>query len=99
MSEQRHYIKEWRLHRGLSQQQVADRIGIDKSYLSKIENGKKRYDQPFLEAAAEVLSCEPADLIRKDPAAPEEIWDFYDKMTDTQKAQATEVVKALLKVS
>lgn len=99
MSDHRHFIKEWRLHQGLTQEQMAERVGIDKSYLSKIENGKKRYDQPFLEAAAEVLRCEPADLIRRNPADPEGIWDLYDKMTATQRVQAAEVIKALMKVS
>jgi transcriptional regulator with XRE-family HTH domain len=99
MSDQRHYIKEWRLHRGLTQEQMAERVGIDKSYLSKIENGKKRYDQPFLEAASEVLACTPADLIARNPADPDGIWALYDKMTAPQRAQATEVFKALMKVS
>ena len=30
--------------------------------LTKIERGDRRYDQPFLEAAAEALRCGPADL-------------------------------------
>lgn len=99
MSDQRHFIKEWRIHRGLTQQQMADRVGIDKSYLSKIENGKKRYDQPFLEAAAEVLNCEVADLIQRDPNDSEAIWALWDKMQPVQKAQLVEIAKTLRKVS
>lgn len=99
MSEPGHFIKEWRLYRGLTQQQMADRVGIDKSYLSKIENGKKRYDQPFLEAASEVLGCSPADLIQRDPAGSEAIWDLWDKMQPVQQAQLVEIAKTLRKVS
>jgi transcriptional regulator with XRE-family HTH domain len=91
----RHYIKEWRRHRGLTQEQLAERIGITKSYVSKIEAGKKRYDQPFLEAAAEALRCEPADLIIRDPSDPDGIWDIWDQLKPTQRAQVVEIAKTL----
>lgn len=97
MKDQRHFIKEWRAHRGLTQQQMADRIGIDKSYLSKIENGKKRYDQPFLEAAAEVLRCEPADLIMRDPSATEAIWSIWEQLTPQAKDQVVQIAKTFRK--
>lgn len=95
MAKQRHFIREWRKARGLTQLQLAERIGIDKSYLSKIENFKKRYDQPFLEAAAEVLRCEPADLIVRDPSDPEGIWSLWDTLTGPQRVQVVEIAKTL----
>jgi transcriptional regulator with XRE-family HTH domain len=92
---QRHYIREWRKHRELTQEQLAERIGITKSYLSKIESGKKRYDQPFLEAAAEVLRCEPADLIVRDPSDPDGIWSIWDQLKPVERAQVVEIAKTL----
>jgi transcriptional regulator with XRE-family HTH domain len=93
--QQRHYIKEWRKFRGLTQEQLAERVGIDKSYLSKIENGKKRYDQPFLEAAAEALRCEPGDLIVRDPLDPEGIWSIWDTLEPVARRQVVEIAKTL----
>lgn len=90
-----HYIKQWRKHRGLTQEQLAERIGIDKGYLSKIENGKRRYDQPFLEAAATVLQCEPADLIIRDPSDAEGIWSLWDTLRPVERAQLVEIGKTL----
>lgn len=98
MSGTGHFIKAWRLHRGLTQEQLAERVGIDKSYLSKIENGRKRYDQPFLEAASEVLNCSPADLIDRDPSHGARIWEIYDKMTASQQDQLTAIAETLSKV-
>lgn len=98
MSERGHFIREWRLHRGLTQEQMAERVGIDKSYLSKIENGRKRYDQPFLEAASEVLGCEPADLIQRDPSQSARIWEIWDKLQPTQREQLVEIAQTLRKV-
>ena len=93
MASQPHYIKEWRKHRGLTQDQFAERIGVTKSYVSKIESGKRRYDQPFLEAAAEVLQGAPADLIVRDPRDPDGIWSVWDALDKTQRSQVVEIAK------
>lgn len=60
--QQRLYLKEWREFRQLTQEQLADRIGISRVMVSKIERGLNPYHQAFLEAAAAALMCEPADF-------------------------------------
>lgn len=79
----------------MTQLQLAERIGIDKGYVSKIENGKRRYDQPFLEAAAEVLRCEPADLIVRNPTDPEGIWSIWEQLRPVERQQVVEIAKTL----
>lgn len=95
MAAQRHFIRQWRKFRKLTQEQLAERIGISPSYISKIEKGAKRYDQPFLEAAAQVLRCEPADLIIRDPTDPEGIWSVWDTLTIPERRQVVEIAKTL----
>ena len=90
-----HFIKEWRKHRGLTQDQLAERIGMDRAYLSKIESGKRRYDQPFLEAAAVVLQCAPADLIMRDPTDPDGLWSVYDQLKPVERVQLVEIAKTI----
>lgn len=97
MARQPHYIKEWRKFRGMTQEQLAERIGITKSYVTKIEKGSRRYDQPFLEAAAEVLRCDPADLIMRDPTDPEGIWSIWDMLAPVERRQVVEIAKTLKK--
>jgi transcriptional regulator with XRE-family HTH domain len=97
MAHPRHFIREWRKHRQLTQAQLAERLGIDQSYVTKIETGKRRYDQMFLEAAALELRCSPADLIMRDPSAPQSIWSLWDQVPEAQKPQAAEVLKAFTK--
>jgi len=94
-SHPRHFIKEWRKHRGLTQEQLAERIGIARSYLTKIERGDRRYDQPFLEAAGDALRCEPADLIMRDPTAAESIWSIWEQLSPTERTQAVAVIRAI----
>jgi len=91
----RHFIRAWRKYHGLTQAQLAERIGIDRSYLSNIETGRRRYDQPFLEAAAEALRCEPADLIMRDPTEPEGLWSIWDQLAPVERRQLVDIAKAL----
>lgn len=95
MAKQRHFIREWRKFRGMTQEQLAERIGVTKSYVSKVEAGKRRYDQPFLEAASEVLRCEPADLLVRDPMDPEGLWSIWDQLAPVQRRQVVEIAKTL----
>jgi transcriptional regulator with XRE-family HTH domain len=101
----RTYLKEWRRHRDMSLDKVIDRLELEvgfpfsKGQLSRVERGEQPYNQDLLEALAKVYGCDSGDLIKRDPADPELIWDLYDKMTATQRVQAAEVIKALMKVS
>jgi len=97
MAKQRHFIKEWRKFRNLTQEQLAERVGVDRSYVNKIENGKKRYDQPFLEAAATAMGCEPADLIMRDPTQPGSIWTIWEQIPPHSRDQAMKVLEAFKK--
>lgn len=89
------YLKEWRKHRSLTQQQLADRLDVTKGYISELERGIKRYNQDVLEALAEALVCLPADLLNRDPSEPDSIWDIWPNLTDSQRAQALAIIKAL----
>lgn len=95
MPKQSHFIKEWRKHRGLTQEKLAERIGVDRTLITHIEKGRRKYDQAFLEAAAEVLRCEPADLIVRDPSDPDGMWSVYDQLKPQQRAQAVEMMKVI----
>jgi transcriptional regulator with XRE-family HTH domain len=56
-------VRTVRRRRGLSQQVVADRVGISKPYLSQLENGRRGFTRRGLvENLAEALGCSPSDL-------------------------------------
>jgi transcriptional regulator with XRE-family HTH domain len=80
-----HFFKEHRKHNGLTQEQAAVQIGIDRSYLSKLENEKEPYNQAFLEAAATVYHCIPADLLYRDPRIPSPVDEFRTLPLDLQE--------------
>jgi len=56
-------IKLWREHRNLTQQELAERAGISKPYLSQIETGKRQGTFETLSAIASSLDV-PLDILR-----------------------------------
>lgn len=94
--QQRIYLREWRQYRNLTQDQLADRIGISRVMVSKIERGLNPYHQAFLEAAAEALMCEPADLLVRDPSKPEAIWSVWESIPPTVRPQAIAILKTFM---
>jgi DNA-binding XRE family transcriptional regulator len=55
-------VKLWREHRGLTQQELAARVGISKPYLSQIETGKRQGRVDILSAIARSLEV-PLDVL------------------------------------
>jgi DNA-binding XRE family transcriptional regulator len=56
-------IKAWREYRGISQQQLAEKIGISKPYLSQIETGKRRGTTEVVSAVARALNVSMDELV------------------------------------
>ena len=60
-----HPIKAWREYRKLTQQSLADQVGISKPFLSQIEGGKRVGSIKVLSALAKALDV-PVDLLMDD---------------------------------
>lgn len=91
------FIREWRKHRGLTLEQLAERVDTTHATLSRVERGRQDYTQGLLEALAEALSCDPEDLLMRDPTDPEGIWSVWDTVEPVQKKQAIRVLKTFQK--
>lgn len=91
----RHFIKEWRDYRSLTQEQVADRIGISPTTFGRIEGSKVPYNQDFLELAADALRCEPWDLLHRDPNKEGDVVDLMRHLDDRQRQEAAEYIRYL----
>ena len=56
-------LRVWREYRGLTQQQVADKAGISKPYLSQLEVGKRTGTTEVLSAIARTLDLTLEDVV------------------------------------
>ena len=62
----RHFIREWRIARGLTAENVASRLEVAKSAYWRLETGQG-YTQAWLERVGRVLGVGPSDLINGPP--------------------------------
>jgi transcriptional regulator with XRE-family HTH domain len=93
----RHFVRQWRNHRGLTLEELAERVGVTHGALSQLETGRTRYTQKMMEALADALNCTVADLLIRDPSDPEGIWSIWDNAKPGERRQIVEVAKTLLK--
>jgi len=63
-------IRVWRDYRGLTQQQLAEKAGISKPYLSQLESGKRNGTTDILKAIAHALAVGLEELV--DPSGEPE---------------------------
>ncbi|NBW21665.1 MAG: XRE family transcriptional regulator [Caulobacteraceae bacterium] len=92
-------FRKWRDYRGLTQEVVAERSGLPKSTISKLENGTKTYTQGHLEALAHALDCEPSDLIGRMPGAPSELTLLVNRVPPDSVAAVAAVIRAIIKAA
>lgn len=95
----KHYLREWRKHRGLSLRKLADRMesepGIpitSHANLGRIELFQQPYSQEILESAAAALECSVSDLLSVDPTKDGEVIDLLRLL----RSKDPETVKAIL---
>ena len=93
----RTYIREWRKHRGLTLEKVADRLDMTPGHISMLERGQRGYTQETLEAVASALQTDVASLLMRDPSDPEAIWSIWDQAKPGQRRQIVEIAKTLVK--
>jgi transcriptional regulator with XRE-family HTH domain len=91
----RHFIRAWRKHRHLTQEQLASRVEMSTASISQLENGHQGYSQSTLEALAEALSCQPGDLLMRDPTVGEAAWSLLDSLKPETRRQALAMLRAL----
>jgi transcriptional regulator with XRE-family HTH domain len=74
----RHFFRAWREYRGLSRDELAQRLGISAAILGRIERMQQGYSQEFLEGCADALRTDPASLVMRDPGDPDGIWTIWE---------------------
>lgn len=95
----RHFIREWRQHRGLTQELLAERLETTKANISRVENLKQGYTQDFLEACAKALATDVASLLMRNPADPEGMWSVWDQAKPGERRQIVEIAKTLTRAA
>lgn len=93
----RTFIRQWRAHRGLTLEQLAERLEMTASHLSMLERGERGYTQETLEAVAHALQTDPASLLMRDPTAQDAIWSIWDNAKPGERQMIIDIAKTITK--
>jgi transcriptional regulator with XRE-family HTH domain len=91
----RYYFREWRKYRRLTQEDLAERIGVSASSISQLETGKQGFTGDMLEMLASALGCQSWELLQRDPA-DEDLVALIRGLSPDQQREAIQFVKFLL---
>jgi len=94
---QKIFIRQWRKHRGLTLQRLADRLDMTPSHFSMLERGERGYTQETLEKLAPALNTDVGSLLTRDPTDASEIWLLWDRAKPGQRKQIVEIAKTIVR--
>ena len=91
-------VRRYRKAKGLSQEQLAERVGISVPHMSHIETGNTKLSLPVLVEIAGALQVQTDDLLFYQPQAggrvDAELQALFDTCTTQEKQIFTEILKA-----
>jgi transcriptional regulator with XRE-family HTH domain len=96
-SSPRHFLRQWRKFRGYTLEHVAERVGMTHQNLGKIERGKVPYNEPLLDALAEIYRADRGSLIMRDPNVKDALWSIYDQLAAPDRERLVQRVEEELK--
>lgn len=92
------YLREWRQALGLTQQELADRVGIHKGDVSRLERGRILWNAQHLERFSQALAVPAFWLIAfnpEDPASELEVWKAIAACSPAMRPTAIRMLEAL----
>lgn len=91
----RTFLRQWREHRDLTLEQLADRVETTPSHLSMLERGMRGYTQNMLESIAEALRTDAASLLMRDPSKDDAIWSVWEHAKPGDRQKIVEIAKTI----
>ena len=94
----RQFFKEWRKHRGMTLEQVAEKAGMTAGNLSAMERNEQGYSPSGLQALADVYQTNPGWLLDVNPLDRDSpnLLSIWDKATDTQRKMIVELARTVV---
>jgi transcriptional regulator with XRE-family HTH domain len=87
----RHYLREWREHRGLHQEQLAKMVGTSKSVISRFEIGERHMKFEMQIKIMRALKITPPQFFS--PPDPNLLENLVARLTPSDRPQVAKIVK------
>jgi transcriptional regulator with XRE-family HTH domain len=77
----------------ISQEKLAEEMGLTQGMISQLENGKSDYTRSHIEQLAQFFKVDPAELVATDNG--ESIYSLLKSLPEDDRPRAVEILKAL----
>lgn len=93
MADERNYLRQWREHARLSQDELAEAAGTTKGVISLLENEKRPLSSKWLRKFAEILGTQPGYILDLDPTEMDpEIFEAWQSVRKEDRAQVLRIL-------
>lgn len=94
-----HFIKEWRIFRGMTVAALAEAAEMSIGNLSELENRRQGYSDETLWKLAKALKTTPGALLNVDPTGngTGDFWPIWERASETQRQKITDAAKIILR--
>src|SRR5690348_220767 len=77
--EERNYLRDWRLYKKLTLEELAEKVGTNKSVIHLLENEKRPLSAKWLRKLADALGTTPGRILDVNPnETSAEVLDIWD---------------------
>jgi transcriptional regulator with XRE-family HTH domain len=95
-TDERNFLREWRLHKGLTQEQLADKVGTTKAVISLLETEQRPLSSKWLRKFAEALGTTPGRILDVDPnEVSAEVLNIWDHIGAADRPRAVRILRSL----
>lgn len=92
------YLREWRIFRGLTQQQLADAVDTNANMIQYLESGERGLSAKWLRRLAPVLNTTCGMILEHNPNdLDSDIIEIWATASNREKRQIADIAKAVLR--
>ncbi len=93
-----HYLREWRLKREMTQEQLAEAVETTKSQISELERFNLRLSDKWLRRLAPALKVQQGWIIDYDPEdLNSDVFDTWGQIDPSDREQAIRVLRSFIR--
>lgn len=91
-------LLEWRKYRGLSQAELAEKVGTSHQVIGYLERGRTELSAKWLRRLADALDTTPGHLMSVDPRNMDnDIIDIWSRIPERDRANAAKALRGFIR--
>lgn len=95
-----HFAAQWRIFKRWSQQDLADRLGVSDSTITRLESGESELRPKMLRKMSKIFGVSRAAILEVDPlktpSETAEILELLPRIDAARRRQAVEILKTFI---